>query len=243
MERYKIIFAYDGTQFDGSQRQARSRTVQSVLESALGKLGWNGKSILLAGRTDTGVHASGQVAAVDLSWNHTVDDLRNALNSNLPTDIAVNSVNKVDAHFHPRFDARSRHYRYKVYVQSTRDPLRDRYAWRVWPEPEAALLSEAASCLVGRHDFSAFGSSPSKTGSTVRSILLSQWNADGDQWIYDVIADAFLYRMVRRLVFGQMAVGLGKLRLEIFKQALEGQVKFPAGLAAPAGLTLVEVKY
>ena len=243
MERYKIIFAYDGTQFDGSQRQARSRTVQSVLESALGKLGWNGKSILLAGRTDTGVHASGQVAAVDLSWNHTVDDLRNALNSNLPTDIAVNSVNKVEAHFHPRFDARSRHYRYKVYVQSTRDPLRDRYAWRVWPEPEAALLSAAASCLVGRHDFSAFGSSPSKIGSTVRSILLSQWNADGDQWIYDVIADAFLYRMVRRLVFGQMAVGLGKLRIEIFKQAIEGQVEFPAGLASPAGLTLVEVKY
>src|SRR5512139_884837 len=106
MERYKIIFAYDGTQFDGSQRQARSRTVQSVLESALGKLGWNGKSILLAGRTDTGVHASGQVAAVDLSWNHSVDDLRSALNSNLPTDIAVSSVNKVEAHFHPRFDAR-----------------------------------------------------------------------------------------------------------------------------------------
>ena len=126
MERYKIIFAYDGTQFVGSQRQAKSRTVQSVLERALGKLGWDGKSVLLAGRTDTGVHASGQVAAVDLNWNHTDDDLRNALNSNLPTDIAVSLVSKVEARFHPRFDARSRHYRYKVVVQSIRDPLRDR---------------------------------------------------------------------------------------------------------------------
>lgn len=243
MERYKIIFAYDGTQFVGSQRQAKSRTVQSVLESALGKLGWDGNSILLAGRTDTGVHASGQVAAVDLNWNHTVDDLRNALNSNLPADIAVSLVNKVEARFHPRFDAILRHYRYKVYVQSIRDPLRDRYAWRVWPAPEASLLSEAASYLVGRHDFSAFGSSPSKTGSTVRTIDISQWNADGDQWIYDVTADSFLYRMVRRLVFGQMAVGLGKLKIETFKQAIEEQVKLPAGLASPAGLALVEVKY
>jgi tRNA pseudouridine38-40 synthase len=243
MERYKIIFAYDGTHFVGSQRQAKSRTVQSVLESALGKLGWDGKSILLAGRTDTGVHASGQVAAVDLNWNHSADDLRNALNSNLPADIAVSSVSKVEARFHPRFDAKWRHYRYRMYVWPIRDPLRDRYAWRVWPAPDASLLSAAATYLIGTHDFSAFGSSPSKTGSTVRTIILSQWNTDGDQWIYDVKADAFLYRMVRRIVFGQVAVGLGKLKIGAFKQAVESQVKFPAGLASPTGLTLVEVKY
>lgn len=243
MERYKIIFAYDGTQFVGSQRQAQSRTVQSVLESALGKLGWDGKSILLAGRTDTGVHASGQVAAVDMNWNHTVDDLRNALNSNLPADIAVSSVNKVEARFHPRFDARLRHYRYRVYVQSIRDPLRDRYAWRVWPAPDAGLLSEAASLLIGPHDFAAFGTPPRKNGSTTRTVTKSKWNAEGDQWIYDVIADAFLYRMVRRMVFGQVAVGLGKLKIETFKQAIEKQVMLSAGLASPAGLTLVEVMY
>ena len=89
MARYQIIFAYDGTQFVGSQRQAASRTVQSVLEDALRKLGWNGRSILLAGRTDTGVHASGQVAAVDLNWNHPEENLRSALNSHLPQDMAV----------------------------------------------------------------------------------------------------------------------------------------------------------
>jgi tRNA pseudouridine38-40 synthase len=243
MERYKIIFAYDGTQFVGSQRQAQSRTVQSVLENALKQLGWDGKSILLAGRTDTGVHASGQVAAVDLNWNHTVDDLRNALNSNLPVDIAVSAVSKAEAGFHPRFNAISRHYRYRLYVQPFRDPLRDRYAWRIWPEPEAGLLSEAASHLIGSHDFAAFGTPPRKNGSTERTVSSSQWNGGGDQWTYDVVADAFLYRMVRRMVFGQVAVGLGKLNIEAFKQAIENQVKLPAGLASPAGLTLVEVKY
>lgn len=243
MERYKIIFAYDGTQFVGSQRQAQSRTVQGILESALKKLGWDGNSILLAGRTDTGVHASGQVAAVDLNWAHSVEDLRNALNSNLPTDIAVCLVNKVDARFHPRFDAISRHYSYKVNVHSIRDPLRDRYAWRVWPAPDVDLLAEAASRLIGTHDFSAFGSAPSKNGNTVRTVEMSYWKTERDQLVYDVIADAFLYRMVRRMVFGQVAVGLGKIKIEAFKKAIENQVKFPAGLASPAGLTLVEVKY
>lgn len=243
MERYKIIFAYDGTQFVGSQRQAHSRTVQSVLESALRKLGWEGRSILLAGRTDTGVHASGQVAAVDMAWNHTVDDLRNALNSNLPTDIAVRSVSEAEARFHPRFDARSRLYRYRIYVQPVRDPLRDRYAWRVWPMPVADLLSEAASLVIGSHDFAAFGTSPRRYGSTTRLVAKSQWSGERDQWTYDVLADAFLYRMVRRMVFGQVAVGLGKLKIETFRQAIERQRMFPAGLASPAGLTLVEVKY
>jgi tRNA pseudouridine38-40 synthase len=243
MERYKLIFAYDGTQFIGSQRQARSRTVQSVLEGALKQLGWQGRSILLAGRTDTGVHASGQVAAADLSWNHSVEDLRNALNAHLPHDLSVKSVERAAAHFHPRFDAVARHYRYRLYVQPVRDPLRDRFAWRVWPKPDAQLLSEAAACLTGTHDFSAFGSSPTKNGSTVRTVSKSQWKAGGDQWTYDIIADAFLYRMVRRLVFGQVAVGLGKLKIEAFKQAVENQAGFPAGLASPSGLTLVEVKY
>jgi tRNA pseudouridine38-40 synthase len=243
MERYKIIFAYDGTLFVGSQRQAQSRTVQSVLESALRKLGWHGKSILLAGRTDTGVHASGQVAAVDINWNHTAEDLRNALNSNLPKDIAVSSVSKAEARFHPRFDANSRHYRYQVFIQPIRDPLRDRYAWRVWPAPDAELITEAASHLIGSHDFSAFGTPPRKTGSTMRTVHVSRWNTEGDQWTYDVLADAFLYRMVRRMVFGQVAVGLGRMKIETFIQAVENQVKFPAGLASPAGLTLVEVKY
>jgi tRNA pseudouridine38-40 synthase len=243
MARYQIIFAYDGTQFVGSQRQAQKRTVQSVLENALKKLGWEGRSILLAGRTDSGVHAAGQVAAVDLSWRHSEEDLRSALNSKLPQDMAVRSVRMVDNRFHPRFDAHSRHYRYRLYIQPIRDPLRDRYSWRVWPNLEVDLVRDAAALLIGEHDFSAFGSPTRANGSTVRTVTLAKWAAEGEQWIFDVAADAFLYRMVRRMVFTQVAVGLGRIDLEDFRQAVEVQKTLIAGLASPAGLTLVEVTY
>ena len=116
MVRYQIIIAYDGTDFSGSQKQANSRTVQDELEKALQKLEWKGKSVLLAGRTDTGVHASGQVAAFDLEWKHSLCDLRNALNANLPMDISVRQVESVNSGFHPRFDANWRRYRYRIYL-------------------------------------------------------------------------------------------------------------------------------
>src|SRR5512146_243567 len=130
MARYQIILAYDGTDFLGSQRQAGSRTVQLVLENALRKIGWKGKSILLAGRTDTGTHASGQVAAFDLEWRHPVHKLQDALNASLPSDMAVWETNIAPAHFHPRYDAVSRRYRYRLFCSGQRDPLRERFAWR-----------------------------------------------------------------------------------------------------------------
>src|SRR5512136_3460212 len=104
MARYQITLAYDGTGFLGSQRQASSRTAQSELEKALRKLGWIGQTVYLAGRTDTGTHASGQVAAFDLDWGHSLEKLQDALNAHLPRDMAVHGV-KVEAdNFHPRFD-------------------------------------------------------------------------------------------------------------------------------------------
>ena len=108
MARYKVVLAYDGTGFSGSQRQAEARTVQREFEAALGKLGWNDRSITLAGRTDAGVHASGQVAAFDLDWNHPPDALLRALNALLPEDLAARSVKICGDDFHPRFDALSR---------------------------------------------------------------------------------------------------------------------------------------
>src|SRR5687767_7402816 len=104
MARYQLTLAYDGTDFFGSQRQAKSRTVQGELEKALRKLGWTGRSVILAGRTDTGVHATGQVAAVDLDWSHSDGDLVRALNAALPADMSVKGARIVRATFHPRFD-------------------------------------------------------------------------------------------------------------------------------------------
>jgi tRNA pseudouridine38-40 synthase len=249
MARYQIILAYDGTGFFGSQRQAGSRTAQSELEAALRKLGWRGQTIHLAGRTDTGTHASGQVAAFDLDWRHGLTELQEALNAHLPRDMAVRAVNIAAEHFHPRFNASSRRYRYRLFCKDVRDPLRERYAWRVWPAVEN--LTPLAGIWPGRHDFAAFGTSPRTGGRTVRTVICASWQQQADEWLFEIQADAFLYRMVRRLVYAQVAVGQARLSEITLIQALDerldvrlaAQAQIPAGLAPARGLTLVEVLY
>lgn len=245
MARYQIILAYDGSFFSGSQRQAAtSRTVQGELERALTRLGWRGSSVLLAGRTDTGVHASGQVGAFDLEWNHSLDELVAALNGNLPADMAVSAAKIVPAGFHPRFDAISRRYRYRVFCQPLRDPLRERYAWRMWPRLDGDALQKAAGFFLGRHDFAAFGSPPRPGNSTVRTVMKAAWQLQEDELIFEIQADAFLYRMVRRLVYVQVAVGQGRFEAPVIGEILNGQPhKIPGGLAPPNGLMLIEVTY
>ena len=249
MARYQIILAYDGTGFLGSQRQASSRTVQSELEKALHELGWQGQTVYLAGRTDTGTHASGQVAAFDLDWKHGLQELQDALNAQLPRDMAVWEVKAAADNFHPRFDASSRCYRYRLFCASARDPLRERYAWRVWPA--VTDLAALAQIWPGRHDFAAFGTPPRSGGSTVRTVKSAGWQQHGDEWIFEIRADAFLYRMVRRLVYAQVAVGQARLSAKTLLQALDERPKvgpaarsqIPASLAPACGLTLVEVRY
>jgi tRNA pseudouridine38-40 synthase len=249
MARYQVILAYDGTLFSGSQRQAKVRTIQGELESALGALGWSGRSVLMAGRTDAGVHAAGQVAAFDLEWGHSQMDLLRAINANLPRDMAVQEIGLADPKFHPRFDAHSRTYRYRLFCRPIRDPLREQFAWRVWPELSGKALRSAARVFIGRHDFAAFGSPPRPEGSTVRTVLKSSWQSRDDEWLYVVEADAFLYRMVRRLVYAQVAVAQGTLKVRTLAGALKAsgtaslEGELPTGLAPAHGLTLVEVAY
>jgi tRNA pseudouridine38-40 synthase len=253
MERYQIILSYDGTDFLGSQRQIsinpdqprNSRTIQGELEKALRKLGWQENSILLAGRTDTGTHAVGQVAAFDLDWPHTPEELVSALNANLPMDMAVRMAQVVSGDFHPRYDATSRSYRYRLFCQPIRDPLRERLAWRVWPP--VTDLTPLASIWLGAHDFAAFGTPPRSNGSTIRNVMNATWRLKDDEWIFEIRADAFLYRMIRRLVFIQVAVGQGRITVEALVQSLiqqaESTKRLPSGLAPACGLTLIEVRY
>ena len=249
MARYQIILAYDGTDFFGSQRQASSRTAQSELEKTLCKLGWHGQTVYLAGRTDTGTHASGQVAAFDLDWSHGLEKLQDALNAHLPRDMAVREIKVVADNFHPRFDASSRCYRYRLFCANVRDPLRERYAWRVWPV--VTDLAALADIWLGRHDFAAFGTPPRSGGSTVRTVMSASWQQAGDEWIFEIQADAFLFRMVRRLVYAQVAVGQARLLASTLARALddrsdirqEVQNQIPASLAPACGLTLVKVCY
>jgi tRNA pseudouridine38-40 synthase len=249
MARYQVILAYDGAEFFGSQRQANKRTVQGELEKALRELGWSERSVLLAGRTDTGVHASGQVAAFDLDWEHADENLLRALNANLPADIAVRDARVVSPKFHPRFDATSRRYCYRLFCGQIRDPLREKYSWRVWPEMDSTVLKDVAPLFVGQHDFAAYGTPPRAGSSTVRTVLKASWQSKEDEWRFEVQANAFLYRMVRRLVYVQVAVAQGKISVEAVAGSLAGQAEalerseLPSGLAPAHGLTLVEVSY
>ncbi len=244
MARYQVILAYDGSGFTGSQKQANSRTVQGELERALRNLGWSDKSVLMAGRTDTGVHATGQVAAFDLEWMHSAEKLLWALNADLPSDLVIRSLLPASADFHPRFDAASREYRYRMFFDPIRDPLREKYLWRTWPAVDEAALKRNASIFLGTHDFGAIGSPTTPKGTTVRTVTKAEWKKMPDgEWQFEVQADAFLYRMVRRLVFVQVSLAQGKCSVEKVQHALSKQGALLAGLAPAHGLTLVEVTY
>jgi tRNA pseudouridine38-40 synthase len=247
MARYQVLLTYDGTDFYGFQRQAksaRSRTVQGVVELALRRFGWQGRSILSAGRTDTGVHAYGQVIAFDLDWDHSPEELLRAMNANLPPDVAVREVNQVAPDFHPRYDASARRYRYQIFCHPVRDPLRERFAWRVWPEANLERLQQAAMHLLGSHDFSSFGTPPRTGGITMRDVFRAEWQEENENLVFEIVANAFLYRMVRRLVSIQVSIGQGILEPGVILQYLDDRLpSLVKGLAPPQGLTLMEVVY
>ena len=196
------------------------------------------------------MHATGQVAACDLDWAHSDEELVRALNAILPDDLAVQRVRMVNAGFHPRFDATSRCYRYRLFCQPLRNPIRERFAWRIINEFSGDALAETARLFLGTHDFAAFGSPTTPKGTTVRTVMNAHWTqAETDEWHFEVRADAFLYRMVRRLVFVQVAVAQGKVSAAAIANALANpapagtRTELPAGLAPAHGLTLVEVTY
>jgi len=242
---YKAILAYDGTNFAGFQRQANARTIQGEVEAALRKIGWQQDAILAAGRTDTGVHAAGQVITFALAWAHTVRELLNALNAYLPPEIAFQQVEVAHEPFHPRYDALSRRYRYTLFSQATRNPLRERFAWRIWLKADFELLTQAAALFVGTYDFRAFGTPPRPGGSTTRTVFASQWEQhSASRFSYEIEANAFLYHMVRRIVRFQVDVATGKLPVESISLSLTGPPQDPViGLAPAHGLTLLAVRY
>ena len=244
MALYQIKISYDGTDFHGYQRQMNKRTIQGELENALRKLGWAGGAITASGRTDTGVHADEQVAAFELDWIHSNGELGRALNYYLPSDISVISINLAKNGFHPRYEAKSRKYRYQVYVNSTKEPLLERYHWRVWPELDLELMNNAAGIIQGVHDFSAFGKPYEKNGRTHRIIEQAEWKQISENRIYfQIRANSFLYHMVRRITFILIYAGQQKVKLDSIKDSLEGIGNLPPGIAPAKGLFLEEITY
>ena len=246
MTRFRATLAYDGTAYFGFQIQPELPTIQGELETALGKVLGVPTTVWGAGRTDTGVHATGQVIAFDAEWKHEDATLLRAINANLPDDIALQDIVQ-QADFHPRFDALSRTYRYAVAVVHVRQPLLARRAWQLHGTLDEQALQQAASTLIGEHDFAAFGNPP-QGDNTIRNVFRSVWHIEllavGTLYTYEVEATAYLHHMVRRLVGTQIAVGRGQLSLTEFEALLNSaDLSRNKWIAPPQGLTLTGVSY
>lgn len=243
MPRFRAELAYDGTGYQGFQRQADGiPTVQGTVEAAIQALSGQAVTVIGAGRTDSGVHASGQVIAFDLAWNHADDALLRALNVHLPNDVAVQYVCQQPG-FHPRFDAIARRYRYMVLRTPVRQPLwRDR-SWQINRDLDVGRMQTAAGLLIGTHDFASFGNPPQGT-NTVRTVTVSRWDEQGDLLVYTVEANAFLHHMVRRMVGLQVDLGLNRITVEEFTVCFRAaDLSHVRTIAPPQGLILEKVRY
>ncbi len=244
--KYRATIAYDGTDFAGFQRQVSGRTVQAELEQALQRVLDQPTPVVGAGRTDAGVHATGQVIAFRANWRHDETSLLRALNAALPGDVAVRTISVCDEDFHPRYDALSRTYEYTTYVDPVRQPLKRRYALQLLRTPDVERMNAAAQIIIGEHDFAAFGSAPSgrERATTVRRVLRAQWCAEEDTLRFTIEANAFLFQMVRRIVHALLLVGDGRWSPEMLRALLESRdPQRLKGLAPPQGLCLVKVTY
>lgn len=239
--RFRARVEYDGTDFAGFQVNPGQRTVQGVLEDALARIGNGaGERVDGAGRTDAGVHATGQVIAFSYDGRLTAPELERALDALLPPDVTIRDVRAVPASFHPRYAARYREYRYTVW-NGPRSPLRERTALGVRVPLDTAAMARAGSVFEGRHDFSAFGAADR---SPVRTVMAVRVRQDGRTVTIDVRADAFLRGMVRRMVACLLEVGLDKMDTEAVRAALAGPGPALDGAAAPAkGLCLRRVVF
>ncbi len=242
--RYFIEFAYDGKAYHGWQRQPDARSVQQTMEEAMSTLWRSDIQLVGAGRTDAGVHATGQVAGFEIAWNHSNENLRDALNANLPEDVVIRTVEQAGDDFHPRYSATARCYQYKLFFDQTRDPIKERFAWRI-PSPLAMDAVEiAAEKIVGKHNFSAFGTPHQTGGSTIREIFSTSWQIENEHLVFEILGNAFLYHMVRRLVSFLIEIGKGQQTPESLDELLaEEQETMVQGLAPAKGLFLKEVRY
>lgn len=243
-KRSAATVSYDGTDFAGSQRQADDRTVQGELETAAAALFGAAVRVEMAGRTDSGVHAIGQVAAFSAETSLDPATVGRALNAHLPADVAVRDVRDVPPGFDPRRWARRRWYRYTIWNHEERAPLLRRTAWHTRGNLDLQAMQQAADALTGKQDFMAC-SGPLEEGRTsIRTVFKAGWRCESGVLLFDIEADAFLPQMVRRLVGALVSVGRQSLEVEDFVRLLRQAEPGSLGPTAPAlGLCLQRVWY
>ena len=236
--RLILTIEYDGTPFRGWAAQPGLPTLEAALRQALAETFASVENLAVAGRTDSGVHALGQVASVDVEGGPPPERAAAALNSRLPDEITVLSSAEAPAGFHARHSARSRSYRYRLYTRSTRSPFELHRSWWLTQPLDEDVLAEAAAVVAGEHDFRAFTPSQTQHRVFVRSVQRAEWIRRGDHLDFEITANSYLRHMVRSLV-GTMVETPAAI-----PGLLDGRARSEGGLTAPPwGLYLVAVSY
>lgn len=244
MRNIMLTLSYDGTDFHGWQRQPQLRTVQQDLENALHQLTGARPATTASGRTDAGVHALGQVVHFFTDSRHSCQTFIRALNALLPQDVRVLEAREMPQAFHATIDARSKRYRYVIDNGTIASPFHLRYSWHVRPPLDIAVMNQAASGLLGRHDFRSFETDWPNRTSSVRTILDLSVERAGDFVTIEAEADGFLYNMVRSIAGTLVLVGTGKRPPSWVSEVLAAQDRTAAGpTAPPQGLFLVRARY
>jgi tRNA pseudouridine38-40 synthase len=241
--RIALVVEYDGTAYAGSQYQKNASTIQGELEKALNKLTGERTRVALAGRTDAGVHAEGQVASFRTRAAYEVEVFVRALNAHLPEDIVVRSSREVPLSFQVRRQAKRRWYRYLVYNGRQRPALLRGYCWHIAQPLDVEAMQAAAQQLVGEHDLAAFAA-PSAPGRTARTVYRAEVRRQRSWVTFDIEGNSFLLQQVRRTVGVLVQVGLGKQTVEDLRRLLASAQRGAATLVAPPqGLCLMAVEY
>ena len=245
MPRIKLIVEYDGTRYVGWQVQANGPSVHRELERGLAKLLGEDVAIAAAARTDSGVHAVGQVVCFSTSRSLPLKAYWMGLNNLLPQDIAAIGAEEVSEDFDPRRLARGKRYRYLIFNRRTPSPLRRHSHWQIFQPLDVPAMQAGAAFLVGRYDFSAFRAADCQASHPVRELrVVTVGGRVGEEIVFDVEGTAFLKHMVRNIVGTLVEVGKRRRKVEWVKETLESKDRGRAGpTAPPQGLTLVEVLY
>ena len=245
LKNFKIIIEYDGTNYHGWQRQKHDRTIQQEIEQALSTMTAGRVTLNGSGRTDTGVHALGQVANFLCETDLPESTFQKGLNSLLPDDIVIRDCRLVDEIFHARYDVKSKVYHYRILNRKLPSAFERQYAWFIRRKLDTAAMRSAIADIIGSHDFKSFEGTGSPRSHTTRNILAADLSEHEDgSLIFKIEADGFLRYMVRNIVGTLVDVGLNKITPAEFKGILESKDRSNASATAPAqGLFLMEVKY